>query len=111
MFFDISKVRIFIRPGATDLRCQITGLSIITEQYMKQEPSNGQLYVFCNANKNAIKILHYEKNKFWIHHAKFQSNYVPWPDSDEAAMKITGENLIMLLNCIDVFNTRKEAAS
>jgi len=112
MILDFNKVRIFIRPGITDLRCQINGLSRIVKKDMKKEPfNNGDIFVFCNRDQNAIKILQWDKNGFWLHHKKFQNGYVPWPGSNKQVMELSKDEIIMLLNCIDVFNIYNRKAS
>jgi hypothetical protein len=44
MTLDISKARIFIRPGCTDLRKAISGLSVMVKQQMAGEPFSGNVY-------------------------------------------------------------------
>jgi hypothetical protein len=38
MFLDWTAVRIFVRPGATDLRKQINGLAAMAQGQMSQDP-------------------------------------------------------------------------
>lgn len=38
MFLDWTAVRIFVRPGATDLRKQINGLAAMAQGEMSQDP-------------------------------------------------------------------------
>jgi len=111
MTVNLNKVHIFIRPGATDLRNQINGLSKIVKKEMKKEPFNGDIYVFCNRDQNAIKILHWDKNGFWIYHKKFQNGFVPWPDEYRKVTELNKDELLMLLNCIDVFNIYNKKAA
>ena len=48
MFIDLESVSIFIRPGATDMRKQVNGLSVIVDEQMAQNPGSGSLYLFCS---------------------------------------------------------------
>ena len=57
MNVDLDKARIFVRPGATDMRKQINGLSIIVEAEMKQEPFSGNLFLFCGRTRTVLKAL------------------------------------------------------
>ena len=68
MIIDISKVRIFVKPGPTDFRKQINGLSIIVQEEMELDPLNGNLYIFCNKSRNRLKILYWDKTGFamWL---------------------------------------------
>jgi hypothetical protein len=66
MQIDWKTVRIFIRPGVTDMRKQINGLSVITEEQMLQDPLNGHLYMFCNRNRRLLKVLYWDRNGFCL---------------------------------------------
>ena len=46
MIIDWSKVRIFVKPGATDLRKQINGLSVIVSEELKMNVFEGNLFLF-----------------------------------------------------------------
>ena len=51
MIIDLSKVRIFIRPGYTDLRKAINGLSAMVQEKMHEDPFSGNVYIFCNRGR------------------------------------------------------------
>ena len=46
MIIDWGKVRIFVKPGATDLRKQINGLSVIVSEELKMNMFEGNLFLF-----------------------------------------------------------------
>ena len=52
MFVDRGKVRVFIKPGRTDFRKAVNGLSVIVEETMNLDPFSGNLFVFCNRSRN-----------------------------------------------------------
>lgn len=56
MFVDISKLRIYVRPGATDLRKQQAGLAVVVQNVMKGDPFSGSLYLFCNRKCVTIQL-------------------------------------------------------
>ena len=66
MIVDFSKVRIYIKPGATDMRKQINGLSIIVEEELKMDIFRGNMYMFCNRNRRILKILYWDRNGFCL---------------------------------------------
>ena len=45
MKFDFSQTRIYVRPGATDLRKAATGLSYIIRDEMKRRPLSGNAFI------------------------------------------------------------------
>ena len=68
MNIDFSKVRIFIRPGHTDLRKAANGLAIIVDEEMAGEPFSGNLYLFCNKDRKLLKAIYWDRNGFWLNH-------------------------------------------
>ena len=51
MTIDFNTVKIFIRPGITDLRKAVNGLAVIIEQQMEVEALSGNVYLFCNRER------------------------------------------------------------
>jgi len=107
MIFDMSKVRIFIRPGYTDLRKAVNGLSGIAEQQMEGEPFSGNMYLFCNRGRKLLKALYWDRNGFWLSQKRLEKDKYPWPETDEAVRELSGEELTMLLAGIDFFRAHK----
>ena len=64
MFVDPESVAIYVRPGKTDMRKQINGLSIMVEQELELDPFSGALFVFCNARRRLLKILYWDRTGF-----------------------------------------------
>jgi len=108
MTIDLSKARIFIRPGHTDLRKAVNGLSVIIEQQMEGEPFSGNLYLFCNRERKLLKAVWWDRNGFWLSQKRLEKDKYPWPLTSEAVKEIRGEELLMLLQGIDFFKAHKE---
>ena len=66
MFVDWSRIKVFVRPGATDLRKQIDGLAGMVQGQMKLDPFSGHLYQFCNHNRKLLKAVYWERNGFCL---------------------------------------------
>ena len=108
MNIDLSKVRIFIRPGVTDLRKAVNGLTGIVEQGMAGEPFSGTVYLFCNRERKLLKALWWDRNGFWLAQKRLEKEKFPWPETGEAAQELRAEELSMLLAGIDFFKAHKE---
>jgi transposase len=108
MTLDISRVRIFIRPGYTDLRKAVNGLSLLIEQEMEGEPFSGNVYLFCNRERKLLKALWWDRNGFWLSQKRLEQDRFPWPESEEAVRELSGEELGMLLRGLDFFKAHKE---
>ena len=42
MFVDLSKLKIYVRPGATDMRKQHAGLAVVVQNLMEGNPFSGR---------------------------------------------------------------------
>jgi transposase len=51
---DLEQARIFVRPGATDMRKPINGLSVIAESVMNEKPFSGNLFHFCGRTHTVL---------------------------------------------------------
>jgi transposase len=108
MIIDLSKARIFIRPGQTDLRKAVNGLSGIIEGQMSGEVFSGNVYLFCNRERKLLKAVYWDRNGFWLSQKRLEKDKFPWPDTIEAAQELSAEQLTMLLTGIDFFKAHKE---
>jgi len=107
MNIDLSKVRIFIRPGTTDLRKAANGLAVLVEQEMSGEPFSGNVYLFCNKDRKLIKAVWWDKTGFWLCQKRLEKELYPWPKTSEAVQELSEEELSMLLRGIDFFKAHK----
>jgi transposase len=104
MKIDWDRVRVFIKPGITDMRKQINGLAIIVSEEMGQDPLSGHMYLFCNRSRRLLKVLYWDQNGFCMWQKRLEKHRFPWPLSGEEGREITGKQLEMLLSGIDFFH-------
>ena len=107
MIIDLSKVKLFIRPGCTDLRKATNGLTVIVQEGMEQDPFSGSVYMFCNRDRTLLKAVYWDKSGFWLSQKRLEKEKYPWPGTAEAARELSAEELKMLLAGIDFFKAHK----
>lgn len=89
---------VYLACGYTDMRKSINGLSAIVEGSFKLDPFCGALFVFCNRNRDRIKILEWDGDGFWLYFKRLEKGRFRWPVSDDSnTMTLSGEELYMLL--------------
>jgi transposase len=108
MILDISRVKIYLCPGATDGRKGINGLTGIIEEGMGSDPFSGSVYLFCNRDRKLLKAVYWDKSGFWLCQKRLEREKFPWPKDGVEAREISGEELRMLLAGIDFFKAHKE---
>ncbi|GHU58914.1 transposase [Spirochaetia bacterium] len=113
MIFDLSTARIFIRPGNTDLRKAVNGLTAIVQEGMALDPFNGNgepkvRYLFCNRERKLLKAVYWDKTGFWLSQKRLEKDKFPWPEDESGVRELTAEQLQMLLTGIDFFKAHQE---
>jgi transposase len=101
MIPDISEMKIFIRPGFTDMRKAINGLSVKVQEEMKEDPFSKSLFIFCNKPRKILKILYWDNNGFCLWQKRLEKHKFPWPESEEDVQELDIQKLNLLLKGID----------
>ena len=104
MIVDWDTVKMFVKPGPTDFRKQINGLSTMVADEMASDPFCGALFVFCNRQRNRLKILYWDRNGFCMWLKRLEKHKFPWPISEEGVREITAVQIRQILNGIDFWN-------
>jgi transposase len=98
------KLRVFVKPGATDMRKQINGLSIIVAEQLEMDPLDGSLFLFCNKQRRILKVIYWDRNGFCLWLKRLEKDKFPWPMK---ATEATREQFGFLLQGIDFWNAHK----
>lgn len=95
---DISKdTQIYLACGATDMRKSINGLCGIVQSNFELDPFESSCYVFCNRQRNRLKILQWAENGFWLHFNRLEKGHFKWPTAEESETLILNEDELNLL--------------
>ena len=94
----ISGKLCYLACGATDMRKSINGLAAIVEGSFHLDPFEGALFVFCNRNRDRLKILEWDGDGFWLNFKRLERGHFRWPvEGETRTMNLTGEELGILL--------------
>ena len=63
--------RFFFLPRFNDMRCKAQTISEIIRSRYNHDPHNGDVYVFMSKNCRRIRLIHYEKNAYYLHEKTF----------------------------------------
>jgi len=95
---NLTGKQVYLACGGTDMRKSINGLSAIVEGSFKLDLFDGALFVFCNKNRDRLKILEWDGDGFWLHFKRLEKGHFRWPAQGETAtMTLSGEDLAILL--------------
>lgn len=103
---DISKV--YLAAGSTDMRKSIDGLAVLIKEVFSLDPFSSCLFVFCNKNRDKLKILQWDHNGFWLYYRRLEKGRFKWPeDGSGGTIVINKRELNWLLDGLSI--TQKQA--
>jgi hypothetical protein len=82
MLTDIGADRIYLACGATDMRKSIDGLSALVQVGFDLDPFVGAWFVFCNRDRDKLKLLRWDHNGFWLYYRRLDRGRFEWPSAD-----------------------------
>jgi transposase len=102
--------RIYLAAGATDMRKGFEGLYGLVRDRLLCEPLSGHLYLFCNAQRNRLKILFWDGTGLWVCAKRLPKGCFTWPPSGDEQGKVvlSHEELSLLLGGIDLAKTKSK---
>jgi transposase len=93
------ETRVYLACGNTDLRKSIDGLAALVQASFQLDPFAPCLYVFCNRQRDKLKILYWEHNGFWLLYRRLEKGRFEWPEaSSEKTILISRRELNWLLD-------------
>jgi transposase len=101
------EIEVYLCREVVDMRKAINGLSALVEQELGLDPFGPQLFVFCNRQRDKIKILYWERSGFVLWYKRLEKQKFPWPRRDQdGVLQMTGRELNWLLDGIDLFRVQ-----
>jgi transposase len=102
--------RIYLAAGATDMRKGFEGLYGLVRDRLLCDPLSGHLFLFCNAQRNRLKILAWDGSGLWVCSKKLLKGRFSWIESGDAQGKVvlSHEELSLLLGGIDLGQTKSK---
>jgi transposase len=80
------------------MRKSINGLAAAVESGFKLNPFCEGMFVFCNRNRDRIKILEWDGDGFWLYFKRLERGRFRWPTlGDNPVMTLTSDELNLLL--------------
>ena len=95
-----AKTAIYLACDHIDMRKSINGLAAVVQGTFELDPFQGALFVFCNKDKNKIKVLHWDKDGFALYYKRRERGRFCWPTLSEQSgtVDVTMDDLNRLLD-------------
>ncbi|MGR6837027.1 IS66 family insertion sequence element accessory protein TnpB [Syntrophomonas erecta] len=83
-----SEKPVYLCCGYTDMRKSINGLMTLVKESFSLDPFSEALFVFCNRNRDRIKILEWDGDGFWLYFKRLERGRFRWPAKGDAATMV-----------------------
>ena len=92
------------------MRKGFEGLYGLVRDRLSGEPLSGHLFLFCNAQRNRLKVLVWDGSGLWVCAKRLAKGRFTWPQSGDAQGKVvlSHEELSLLLGGIDLEKTKQK---
>ncbi|WP_214629664.1 IS66 family insertion sequence element accessory protein TnpB [Paenibacillus agaridevorans] len=102
MLSEMTSKPVYLACGSTDLRKSIDGLAALVQEGLGMSPFSPSLFVFCNCERNKLKILYWEHNGFWLYYRRIECGTFQWPQANREPVAITSRELRWLLDGLSI---------
>lgn len=104
-----AATRIYLAPGATDMRKSFNGLYGLVRDQLLCDPLSGHVFLFSNAQRNRLKLIFFDGSGLWVCSKRMERGCPRWPSADTAQGKIllSREEFALLIGGIDLTQTRE----
>jgi transposase len=99
--------RIYLAAEATDMRKGFEGLYGLVRDRLECEPLSGHVFVFSNAQRNRLKLLFYDGSGLWVCTKRLDRGRFRWPKAEGEKVLLSHHELTLLLDGIDLIDTRR----
>ena len=98
-----AAVKIYLAPGATDMRKGMDGLSGLVSGTLGEDPLTGHLFVFANRRRDRLKILLWDRDGYWVLFKRLEAGTFRWPSEDaRGPVVMTARELMLILEGVDL---------
>ena len=99
-----SNLRIFVSRVPADMRRSFDGLSGMCRQFLGQDPTSGQVFVFFNKRRDQVKALWWDVSGYAIWHKRLEAGC--FHPGDRQGL-ISHAELAMILDGIEIKSVHK----
>jgi transposase len=91
------------------MRKGFEGLYGLVRDRLLCKPLSGHLFLFCNAQRNRLKILAWDGTGLWVCAKRLEKGKFRWPEvnGDQNKVQLSHEELALLLGGIDLRQTER----
>lgn len=94
---------VYLHREPVDFRKSVDGLAAIVEGELERSPFSGAVYVFCNRQRNKLKVLYWDATGFALWYKRLEQEKFAWPrHSPDDLIELSAEQWQWLLSGYDI---------
>ena len=99
---------IYLATGVTDLRKGFNGLYALIQSRWNRDPLGGEVFVFCNRRRDALKLFFWDTGGMWVCARRLGKGTFRWPPADagETSVRMDAAQLQLLLSGIELAGSK-----
>ena len=110
MLNSLDNACVYLASDFIDLRKSIDALSALVSQDFELDLFSHSLFVFCNRDRDRLKILYWDHNGFWLYYRRLERGKFRWPKrSDARTLCVSRRQLGWLLDGLTLEQHRAHA--
>ena len=96
-----ASTRVWLAAGVTDMRKGFNGLAALAQDFLKQDPFSGHLFVFRGRRGDLLKVIWFDGQGACLFSKRLERGRFVWPSAATGKVTLTPAQLSMLLEGID----------
>ena len=97
-----SGTKVWVATDPVNMNKSFDGLSYLVRELFEQEATSGQLFIFRNRSCDKVKVLYWDRTGFVQWYKRLEKGCFRFPRVTGKAFKLTGSELSLLLEGIDL---------
>lgn len=107
----VEPLAIYLHKQPVDFRKSINGLAVIVEEQMQHSSLSGALFVFCNKQRDKLKVLYWDSTGFCLWYKRLERDKFKWPKHlSGSSVELTERQWQWLLEGFDIEKMQGHAA-
>jgi transposase len=100
---------IHLCTAPTDMRKSFDGLVGLVTTTLRKDPLRDGIFAFVNKRRDRMKILLWDRHGFWLLYKRLEAGrfQVPPPDAGPRGLRLSYEQLVMIIEGIDLRSVRR----
>ena len=96
-----ASTKVWLAAGVTDMRKGFNGLAALAQDFLKQDPFSGHLFVFRGRRGDRLTVIWFDGQGACLFSKRLERGRFVWPSAATGKVTLTPAQLSMLLEGID----------